>query len=144
MQSIYIFLNCFLSFVGKYPPEFQISLLGKNKFFRSFCIFQLKNHFLIFQKLLNIFTYATFLNLRNGTLLNYPVDRKLLVVSGCSNENIMMTRALVSSQFVKFRELLGIREIIELVWQASEVSVLDWTTDNRNCRLRVICPGSQI
>ena len=46
------------------------------------------------------------------------VEKKTIQLEYCESKNMvadMLTKALLSSQFVKLREMLGVREIIEQV-----------------------------
>ena len=50
--------------------------------------------------------------------IHEQVEKKAIQLEYCESKNMvadMLTKALLSSQFVKLREMLGVREIIELV-----------------------------
>ena len=51
--------------------------------------------------------------------IHEQVEKKAIQLEYCESKNMvadMLTKSLLSSQFVKLREMLGVREIIEQVW----------------------------
>ena len=54
------------------------------------------------------------------------VEKKAIQLEYCESKNMvadMLTKALLSSQFVKLREIFGVREIIEQIWLQVKRSV---------------------
>ena len=57
-----------------------------------------------------------------GIMYHYireQVEKKAIQLEYCERKNMVcwyVDKALLSSQFVKLREMLGVREIIEQVW----------------------------
>ena len=66
---------------------------------------------------------------RNTLILSYireQVEKKAIQLEYCESKKMvadMLTKALLSSQFVKLREMLGVRKIIEQVWLQVRMSV---------------------